>query len=212
LTAGNDDPFNLRLDFGRGNFDHTHVFSASELWRQEHKFKNAFLNHLLADWNIGAYNTAQSGAPIAFVLGSDVALNGTNQPGLEHAQLQPNMTYQNVGISHPNTNAFVHSYFNTAAFVPLAQMTLGSYGNAGRNFMNGPALFNTDVTLTREFPIRERIKAQLRGEFFNLFNEKHFIPQNNVPSVNTTVGSGSFGQITSAGPGRVIQVGAKLIW
>jgi hypothetical protein len=212
LTAGNDDPFNLRLDFGRGDFDHTHVFTASELWRQEHKFKNTLIRYLLADWNVGAYNTAQSGAPIEFILGSDVALNGTNEASLEHAQLQPNMTYANVGISHPNTNAFVHSYFNTAAFVPLSQMTLGTYGNAGRNFMNGPALFNTDLTLTREFPIRERIRAQIRGEFFNLFNEKHFVPQNNVAAVNTTVGSGSFGQITSAGPGRVIQVGAKLIW
>ena len=212
LTAGNDDPFNLRLDFGRGNFDHTHVFTASELWRQDHKFKNTFARYLLSDWSLGAFNTAQSGAPIEFVLGSDIALNGTNEASLEHAQLQPNMTYANVGISHPNTNAFVHSYFNTAAFVPLSQMTLGTYGNAGRNFMNGPALFNTDLTLTREFPIREGIRAQIRGEFFNLFNEKHFVPQNNVAAVNTTVGSGTFGQITSAGPGRVIQVGAKLIW
>ena len=31
-------------------------------------------------------------------------------------------------------------------------------------------------------------------------------------AVNTTVGSGSFGQITGADPGRVIQVAAKLIW
>jgi hypothetical protein len=208
LTAGTDDPFNLRLDFGRGNFDHTHVVTASELWRQEHKFKNTFLRSVLSDWNIGAYHTAQSGAPIFFGLGSDVALNGTNQPGLEHAQLQPGVTYTDVGIAHPNTDAFVHKFFNTAAFVPLAQMIPGSYGNAGRNFINGPALFNTDLTLTREFPIRERLRMQLRGEFFNLLNEKHFL----IIPANTTVGSGSFGQITSANPGRVIQVAAKLIW
>lgn len=206
LTAGNDDPFDIRLDFGRGDFDHTNVFTASWLWKQEYKFKNPFVNHLLADWGIGAYHTAQSGAPIEFVLGSDIALNGTNEPGLEHAQLQPNMTYANVGTSHPNTNAFVHEFFNTAAFVPLSQMQLGTYGNAGRNFMNGPALFDTDVTLTREFPIRERLRAQLRFEFFNLFNEVHFLPP------NATVGSGSFGQITSANPGRVIQAAAKLTW
>jgi hypothetical protein len=212
LTSGTDDPFNLRLDFGRGNFDHTHVFTTSELWRQEHKFKNTFLRYALSDWNVGAYHTAQSGAPIFFGLGSDVALNGTNQPGLEHAQLQPGLTYASVSIGHPTTDAFVHQFFNTAAFVPLAQMIPGSYGNAGRNFLNGPAFFNTDLTVTREFPIRERLKMQLRGEFFNLLNEKHFIPQNGVAAVNTTVGSGSFGQITSAAPGRVIQVAAKLTW
>ena len=96
------------------------------------------------------------------------------------------MTYTDVGIGHPNTDAFVHKFFNTAAFVPQTQMIPGSYGNAGRNFINPPALFNTDLTLTREFPIRERLKMQLRGEFFNLLNEKHFL----IIPANTTVGSG----------------------
>jgi hypothetical protein len=206
LTAGTDDPFNLKLDKGRGSFDHTHVFSMSWLWTQEHKFHSPVLNALLGNWNIGAFHTIQSGAPIEFVLGSDIALNGTGEAALEHAQLEPGMTYADVGIGHPNRNAFVHQFFNTAAFVPLSQMQLGTYGNAGRNFMNGPALINTDFTLMRDFPIREQLKAQLRGEFFNAFNQVHFLPP------NTTVGSGSFGQITAANPGRVIQLAAKLIW
>jgi hypothetical protein len=67
-------------------------------------------------------------------------------------------------------------------------------------------LLNSDITLMRDFPIRERVKTQLRGEFFNVFNQVHF----NAPSA--TVGSGSFGQITSANPGRVIQVALKVLW
>ncbi len=82
LTAGNDDPFNLKLDKGRGNYDHTHVFNVSWLWNQEYKFKQRLARYLLDNWSIGAYHTAQSGAPINFGLGSDVALNGTGQPGL----------------------------------------------------------------------------------------------------------------------------------
>jgi hypothetical protein len=206
LAAGNADPFNLRLDFGRGDHDRTHVFTASELWRPEHKFGNTLLRHVLSDWSVGAFETAQSGVPIAFGLSSDIRLDGTNNASKEHAQLQPNMTYDNVGIDHPNTNAFVNSYFNTAAFVPLTQMPLGTLGNAGRNFMNGPALFNVDLTLSREFRLRERLTFQLRGEFFNLFNEKHFQAPNSI------VGSGSFGRITGADPGRVVQLAAKLIW
>jgi len=206
LTAGTDDPFNLKLDKGRGVFDHTHVFNVSWLWTQQYKFKNILAHHLLENWNIGAYHTVQSGAPIGFVLGSDIALNGTGQAGLEHAQMVSGKTYADVGMSHPTRDAFVHQFFNTAAFVPLAQMQLGTYGNAGRNFFNGPALLNSDITLMRDFPVRERLKAQLRGEFFNIFNQVHFSPP------NTTVGSGSFGQITSANPGRVIQVALKVLW
>jgi hypothetical protein len=206
LTPGNDDPFNLKLDKGRGNYDHTHVFTMSWLWNQQRRFKQRLVGYLLNNWSIAAFHTAQSGAPINFGLGSDIALNGTGQPGLEHAQLVSGMTYDNVSIDHPDRNAFVHQFFNTAAFVPLAQMKLGTYGNAGRNFMNGPALFNSDLTLMREFPIHEKIRTQLRGEFFNAFNQVHF----NAP--NTTVGSGTFGQITGAGAGRVIQVAMKVLW
>jgi hypothetical protein len=100
----------------------------------------------------------------------------------------------------------VHQFFNTAAFVPLSQMRLGSYGNAGRNFMNGPALITSDITLMKEFRYRERARVQFRSEFFNAFNQVHFNP----PSA--TVGSGSFGQITSANPGRVVQLALKVLW
>src|SRR4029078_6763444 len=93
---------------------------------------------------------------------------------------QPGITYTDVGMNHPNTNAFINSYFNTAAFVPLTQMVKATLGNACRNFMNGPALFNVDLTLSREFPIKERLRLQLRGEFFNLFNEKHFLAPNSI--------------------------------
>ena len=206
LTPGNGNPFNLKMDKGRGNYDHTHVFTLTWVWNQQYKFKQRLAGYVLNAWSIAAYHTAQSGAPINFGLSSDIALNGTGQAGLEHAQLVPGTTYSNVGIAHADRNAFVHQFFNTAAFVPLAQMQLGSYGNAGRNFINGPALFNSDITLMREFPIRERMRTQFRGEFFNAFNQVHF----NNP--NTTVGAGTFGQITSAGPGRVIQLAIKLLW
>jgi len=206
LTGGEDNPFNLRLDKGRGNYDHTHVLTVSWLWTQEHRFHQPLAKWLLENWSIGAYHTAQSGNPIAFGLSSDIALNGTGQPGFEHAQLAAGATYANVGIAHPDRNAFVHQFFNTAAFVPLAQMPLGSYGNAGRNFMNGPALFNSDITLMKEFRARERFRTQFRSEFFNAFNQVHF------SAPNTTVGSGSFGQITSANPGRVIQLALKFLW
>jgi hypothetical protein len=50
------------------------------------------------------------------------------------------------------------------------------------------------------------VRMQLRGEFFNAFNQVNF----NNP--NTTVSSTTFGRITGTGPGRVVQLAAKLIW
>jgi len=82
----------------------------------------------------------------------------------------------------------------------------GVYGNGGRNTITGPAMSSTDFTLMKDFPVRERLRAQLRGEFFNAFNQVNF----NQPIANLS--SSTFGRITGAGPGRVVQLAAKLIW
>jgi hypothetical protein len=206
LTPGTDNPFNLKLDKGRGSFDHTHVFNMSWLWTQSHKFHQPIARRLLEDWSIGAFHTIQSGQPLTAVMGTDVALNGTGQQNLQHAQLAPGVTYSDIAVDHPTRNDYVTRFFNTAAFVPIARLPLGIYGDSGRNIFNGPALNNTDFTLMKDIPIREKLRTQLRGEFFNAFNQVHFDPP------NVTVSSGSFGRILSAQPGRVIQLALKFLW
>ncbi|MEJ7606381.1 MAG: hypothetical protein WKF37_08950 [Bryobacteraceae bacterium] len=54
-------------------------------------------------------------------------------------------------------------------------MPKGIYGNSGRNILDGPGLSNTDFTLMRDIALRERLKLELRGEFFNAFNQVHLI-------------------------------------
>ncbi len=75
--------------------------------------------------------------------------------------------------------------------------TGGRIPQVGRNVFTGPSLHNVDFRIARDFAIRERLKLQLLGEAFNIFNHP------NISSVNTTaynyVGSGSAGCPTSLG-------------
>jgi hypothetical protein len=164
----------LKLDKGRGNYDNTHAVAVSWLWTQNHKFSQRLAKRLVEDWSIGAFDSIQSGAPLNFVMGPDVALNGSGQQNLQHAQLAAGKTYVDIGLDHPDRNAYVNQFFNTAAFVPIAQLPKGIYGNTGRNILNGPALNNTDFTLMKDLVVREPLRIQLRGEFFNAFNQVHF--------------------------------------
>jgi hypothetical protein len=83
----------------------------------------------------------------------------------------------------------------------------GTYGNAGRGILNGPAASNTDFSVLKDFAFKERYKMQFRSEFFNVFNQVNF----NDPDVSASDGS-AFGQILGAGSGRVIQFALKFLW
>jgi outer membrane receptor protein involved in Fe transport len=46
----------------------------------------------------------------------------------------------------------------------------GQFGNAGRNSLRGPPLFTSDMSLLKNIPISERVKAQFRVDASNVFN------------------------------------------
>jgi hypothetical protein len=206
LTPGVDHPLNIRLDKGRGNFDRRHAFSMSWLWSPGLRFNTGWQKRLLGGWSIAGFHSIQSGAPLNFNMGTDVAINGTGQQALQHAQLANGITYPDIQLDHPSRDAFVKQFFNTKAFVPVNLLPLGLYGNAGRNILSGPAQNNTDFTVMKEIVAREPLRVQLRSEFFNAFNQVNF------DAPNVQVSSNSFGQIRSAQPGRVIQLALKVLW
>jgi hypothetical protein len=206
LTPGVANPFNLKMDKGLSDFDRRHVFSVSWLWSPEMKFTNPIASHLLERWSLGVFHSIQSGEPLSFVMGTDVALDGTGQQGLQHALLVPGVTLDDIRRDHTSRQDFAAQFFNTSAFVPISQIRPGTYGNAGRNTLAGPATNRTDINVMKDIAARESLRVQLRGEFFNAFNQVSF----SAPS--TTVSSTNFGRITGASAGRVVQLACKLIW
>jgi hypothetical protein len=100
----------------------------------------------------------------------------------------------------------ISAFFNTNAFVPTNLVPRGTYGNAGRGLISGPAFSSTDLALMKDFPVGEPLRLQLRGEAFNAFNQVNF------GNPATAVTSGAFGRIRSAGDPRIFQIALKLIW
>jgi hypothetical protein len=162
----------------------------------------AISNHrlvaLLDHWDLGSIVTLVSGLPFNVVTGVDNSRTG-------YGSDRPNL------IGDPNLdtgrakNQVINQYFNTAAFTANA---IGTVGNFGRNVLVGPGTANIDFTVNKEFPVSERFgRLQLRFEFFNLFNHADF----SNPGASLAA-PGTFGKMTAAGPGRIIQFGAKYIF
>ena len=223
------DPFNLRTERGRSDWDVRNAFVVSWLWSPSIHFGEAWKNTVLGGWTFSAITTLQSGTPVTFFSGPDVALDGT-QSGEEHAFTNG----QKIGLSHSGRNDMVNNFFNTSAFIDptcsydpsaasfnptyietsnctpfgLTYSMLGKYGNTGRGILSGPGFSDTDFAVLKNFAYRERFKIQFRSEFFNTFNQVNFgLPDNYV-----TDGPGVFGTLRSAANGRVIQFALKFLW
>ncbi|MGH9469747.1 MAG: hypothetical protein ACRD1N_05320 [Terriglobia bacterium] len=92
------------------------------------------------------------------------------------------------------------------ARAPGERPAVGFFGNGGRNTIRGPGLGEWDISLCKVFAFGERAHLQLRFESFNAFNHA------NLNGISTSLGSGSFGEVTSAYAGRIIQLGGRLIF
>jgi Carboxypeptidase regulatory-like domain/TonB-dependent Receptor Plug Domain len=81
---------------------------------------------------------------------------------------------------------------------------LRTYGTFRRNSMRGPSLVNVDLSISKTTDITERVKLQIRGDFFNMLNHTEF------QNPETNLQSGNFGQVLNTYDPRIIQLAMRL--
>ncbi len=146
-------------------------------------------------WAINVIGQWDSGQPFTVT-------NNHNQSGIPGIGSDRPDQVASISIS----NQSIAEFFNTAAF---AVQTAGTLGNEKRNQIFGPSQRHIDLSLFKEFPIRERFTLQFRAEAFNLTNTPNFA----APA--PTLGNGGFGTISSIAVGsnpRQIQLALKLLF
>ena len=197
---------NRRLDIGNCSQDRRQIFNLTVVARTP-KFSNKALNLTASGWQTSAIYVARSGAPLSIASGLDQALLGFT--GERANQLLPNTAAANRGAACANITPCV-TWLNPAAF---AQPALGTLGNMGVFNVLGPKFFQFDMALVREFRIMEGRNLQFRAEAFNVFNNVRFNANNAGSSITnpsvTLSNPSTFGNITSAGDPRILQLAMK---
>jgi hypothetical protein len=158
---------------------------------------------LAAGWILSGVETIQSGLPFTPQLGFNPTNNGDSR--------NPIRPSWNPAFSGPVVLGGPDRYFDPNAFVlPPA----GTYGNVGRDVLYGPGLASTDLSVSKTTAISEKLKAQFRAEFFNLFNRANFGTPNAVVFASASaVPFPAAGVITSTSTtSRQIQFSLKLMW
>ena len=192
------DAFNCNGDRSNSDFDRRHVYALSLIYNvPKISSTNWVTNHVLGNWEVAGIFTAGTSQPFSLATGRNNKLDGISND-------RPNLVGDPHAVDTGTRAAMVQHWFNPAAFV---QNPIGSPGSVDRNTLFLPNVWNLDFSVLREFPISEKWgRFEFRGEFFNIFNNV------NLAGPATTFTAGNFGQLTTAGPPRLIQFGLKYYW
>ncbi len=150
-----------------------------------------------ANWQIAGSVQRQSGQPLSITAGTAMAQFGF--PVIRANYVSGQNVYPDQNHFDPGNDR----YLNAAAFASPGAF---QFGNTGRvlNWVRGPAIASEALSLQRKIPISEHVQTVIRIDATNPFN---FVRWSNP---NTNISDANFGMITSAQPGRVVQLALQL--
>jgi hypothetical protein len=212
FTSGTTDPFNFDLDKGDSDLDRRHMFVSNAVYvLPTFKSRGSLVSHILGDWQLNGIVTFLSGIPLDINAGVPSLYFGlaSNAPAGFRPDLVPG---QPIYLNGPDKT----KYLNPKAFALPAP---GTFGNLRRGTVRQPGLANVDFSVAKNWKLKEKYGIQFRAEMFNLFNHTEFNGFNNglganfdganFTAFNNTLGTGTFGQLSSDRGPRNIQFGIK---
>ncbi|MFN0170825.1 MAG: carboxypeptidase regulatory-like domain-containing protein [Bryobacteraceae bacterium] len=186
------DAYNRRLDKSLSGSDIPHRLILTGLYETPAFDRHKVLKWAAGSWRLGLLTTLQNGPPFTIV----TAANTTN--AFSAGALRPNLLRSPSLSSDQRTPG---RWFDTLAFVTPPQFT---FGNSPRSGIRGDGLETVDLTLSKEFPVNERYRFELRGEFYNLLNHANFELPGHV------FGASNFGSVLGARNPRAGQLGLRV--
>ncbi|MEZ5356153.1 MAG: TonB-dependent receptor [Bryobacteraceae bacterium] len=228
--AGAIDSRNLRLDRGRSDWDRRHVFTLvgsvnMPFGRRRHWGSNwrGVTDAVLGGWQLSGTTTAYSGSPFTVeTVTPNLNLGGSPRPNRISNGAVPNdwrAGRKGTDFTWYDTGAFegVPCVIAEGTTPPAgcAESKYGfpafTFGNSGRNILDGPGLFSIDFALSKNFSMGEGKNLQFRIESFNALNRPNFIITAPMTQFDSLTG-GLLSQVGGVGRGggpRIFQYAIK---
>jgi Carboxypeptidase regulatory-like domain/TonB dependent receptor len=186
------------------DFDRTHRLVLS------YRYDAPFFSHgrpwqraVLSHWSVSGITVFQSGLPFRVTDSAAASAYGTTVPDTATPSLAPGYTIASA-LTSGSIEQRINGYLNPAAFVPAPVVGIdGStgFGTLGRNVFRGPFQQNWDLSLAKNWTVREGQGVKFSADLFNVWNHPIF----DKPSI-TDIENPSFGQITNTvGTPRLVQ-------
>jgi hypothetical protein len=224
-------PGELNRQYSSCDYDVRHNVSAYGLYQIPLHPSHLFIRQMFGGWSVSATAILHSSLPFS-VLSQPYIANGNgvfqadgastvqfNAPAYAN-RVSGVPLYQKSPVAGV-TVAGTKQWLNPEAFASVVDPTTGAcaggdslatcqFGNSGRNDVRGPRYTNSDLYITRTFPIKEGVTFRFDVQMFNAFNHPNFALPSEVeagaPGVSVPARFGTL-QSTISPPTGLLGVG-----
>jgi len=217
---GSFDQFNIRNNYGVLAGNRPHIFNAAYSFELGSPVRGKAAGAFVNGWQISGITQLQSGANLPANSGENYGLNLNSYkvPGTNHNVSNvsilgtPNIALHPLMTCDPTANLGEHQYINPNCFAIPA--TPGANGPTIYPAIYGPAFFNTNLGLFKNFQMTEHRKLQFRFDGYNFLNHPLWSFNGNnltlgFDGATGKVNTPNFGLVTQKQGNRVIQLSAK---
>ncbi len=170
-----ENPACFACERASGDFDVRHVFSGDVIYDLPYGRGQTLGNHsgffpaVFGSWEASGIVTARSGLPVNVTVDRPSNSVPTGYTANQRPDVVPGTS------PRPSLGRGIQHWINPAAFSTTTPSFLaGAYGDAPRNPLRAPALWQADLALARHIPLTEALKVQFRAELFNVFNRAQY--------------------------------------
>jgi hypothetical protein len=194
----------------------------SYVWNLPFPKEKGLLERVADGWTLSGVVTLQNGNPLDLTDSNAGSIFGVTSG---NPTLCPGMTAANIATSGSTMQRITNGlnggdgWLNSAAFCAPPAIGDGTgFGNLGQGVILGPGQNNWDMSITKQFKIRESQSLMFRTEFFNAFNHPQFVSYLSDSNVNDRLksagGTGAgLGVINSMAVNpRIIQFALKYVF
>ncbi|MFZ3334084.1 MAG: carboxypeptidase regulatory-like domain-containing protein [Candidatus Acidiferrales bacterium] len=239
------DSTNPKAQYGNSDWDIRHRFTFSMTYSLPDKKSFA---QLLEGWQVNTIVSLQTGAPwVVADTVDDISGTGEFQDRWDFFGNPSDFTSGAVPLPYfsgadipaactakATTPGMLASLQNFGCYAKgnsvLIPPALGTFGTMGRNIFRDSGFHNVDFSIAKNWKFNERLTAQFRAEFFNIFNHPEFANPyggpsdygagaNDDPSSHNLFGCGcatpdvaAANPVLGSGGNRSVQLGLKLLF
>ncbi len=214
------DSFNLNNNYGVQSFNRKHIFNAAYSYQFKSFTKNKLAGGLVNAWQISGITQLQSGVNLTGQRGQNfgMALNSFKVPGttqnVSNVSLlgTPNITLMPTLTCDPSQNLAEHQFINPNCY--SFPKTIGQNGPTIQPVLYGPAFFNSDLAVFKNFKMSEKKSIQLRVNGYNFLNHPLWSFNGNNLNLGFSGTTGLlntplFGTVTTKQGHRIMSVDAR---